>query len=339
MRYPGGGWLQRPVPSRATRAPYLLGGMSVAVFLMLVVSGLYLAFFYKPLPQEANQSVRYLIEQAPLGRWIRSVHFWAATFFVVLVALHLIRVWIWAAYRRPRQKNWLVGIGLLGLTGLSLYSGTVLKWDQQGYDALRKGREVAEGLGGWGPWLGDMLSAGEQTLTRLSAMHFVLVPVALTALLVLHLLLVRSQGVSSPPWAVGGEAGTRGRSTAGDITLASYLRRLGVWSLGTMAVTLVLAVLLSPGLGPPPAPTVAMTKPPWYFLWLYPLEQTYGPKALLIGPLVLMLLLIVLPAADLGRVSGRRRPALAAAVILVLLFAGWVNLTLWGGLSGLGHVD
>lgn len=105
-----------PVPAHANTLGYSLGGLTLASLLVLVLTGFLLAQYYNPLPTGANQSVRYIMQQAPLGWFIRSLHYWAAQVMVATLLLHLIRVVVTAAYKRPREVNYLVGVALFAVT-------------------------------------------------------------------------------------------------------------------------------------------------------------------------------------------------------------------------------
>jgi len=144
--------LAYPVPEYANSLPYVLGGITLIGFVILIVTGVVLAQFYHPHPSDAHESVLYIITEAPWGDFIRSVHFWTANLMVVTALLHLIRVFVTGSYKRPREFNWLVGVGLLAVTLGFVFTGTVLKWDQEGVEALAHNWEIGELLGLWGVW-------------------------------------------------------------------------------------------------------------------------------------------------------------------------------------------
>lgn len=163
--------LAYPVPEHANSLPYVLGGITFFGFLVLIATGVLLAQFYHPHPANAHDSVLYIITQAPFGDFIRSVHFWTANLVVVTALLHLIRVFTTASYKRPREVNWLVGLGLLAVTLDFVFTGTVLKWDQEGVEALAHNREIGELLGLWGVWFTNDLTVSAPLLTRLYLGH------------------------------------------------------------------------------------------------------------------------------------------------------------------------
>src|SRR5262249_2195673 len=125
-----------PVPVHANRVAYSLGGLTAFTLAILIATGLILAQFYSPEPTAANESVRPIVQWVWLGRYIRGVHFWAAEAMYVLAILHLLRIYFTGAYKRPREANWLIGVGMFALTIGAMFTGTVLKWDQEGFEAL-----------------------------------------------------------------------------------------------------------------------------------------------------------------------------------------------------------
>src|SRR3970040_1329526 len=104
------------VPEHANSLPYLLGGITLTGFIILFITGIYLAQFYHPHPADAHQSVVYIVPGAPLGDLVRSIHFWTAQIVTVTVLLHMLRVLYSGSYKRPREGNWDVGLGLLAVT-------------------------------------------------------------------------------------------------------------------------------------------------------------------------------------------------------------------------------
>jgi ubiquinol-cytochrome c reductase cytochrome b subunit len=204
---------------------------------------------------------------------------------------------------------------LLLLVTVGLYfSGTVLKWDQEAYEAMLHQLEGARFLGA----LGFLLSEFTQSvpmLVRLYIAHVSILPALLTLLVVGHFFLVKHHGISLSPWDVPGVQ-------SAVETFARHLRLVGAYSLLLLGALMVLAVLLlPPSLGPAPVEGIEVTKPPWLFLPLYTLENLVGLTGLLYAPLALFLLLVLVPLLDRkGPLHpGARRRVLAAGVALVLL--------------------
>lgn len=318
--------LAYPVPRHANAIGYILGGITAVGMLVLIVTGVWLAQFYNPSPEHAHESVEYIINQAPLGRLMRGIHFWMANIVMITVLLHLARTFITGSYRRPREVTWLTGVVLLAITLGLVFTGTVMKWDQEGYEALSHNLEVGELLGGMGVWFSAEFTQSVEVLGRIYIAHVAILTMALIVLVALHFLLVKRHGISPLPSeadaaADGGPAPERGGST-----FAHHLGRMGLIGLALLVLSLVLTLVWVPALGPVPNPKVETTKPPWMFLPLYPFEDWFTVKALLWVPVIIFLGLIAVPFVDRGRyMSPRRRiviVAIGAAVGLALLILG-----------------
>ena len=182
--------LEYDVPEHSNSIRYSLGGMTLSAFSTLVVSGMLLAQFFVPDPARANQSLHYLVDQVYLGWFLRGIHFWSAEVLSVTVTLHLLRVYITASYKKPREVNWLVGVCLLVIMVGLLFTGTVLKWDQEAYEALEHFLWVAGKMGTLGLPLTEEFAKGVPLLNRLYMAHISLLPILAMALLGLHLFFV-----------------------------------------------------------------------------------------------------------------------------------------------------
>ena len=212
--------LQYPVPAHANTLGRSLGGLTAA-FGILLVTGLILAQFYDPAPAAVNQSVRTLVTDTWGGELFRGIHFWAAQAMYVLAALHLLRVFVTASYKRPREGNRLIGIGMFALVIGAIFTGSVLKWDQEGFEALAHNLEIAKLLGGLGFWFTAELSPNVPLLTRLYVAHIAIIPALITALLLTHGALIKRHGIA--PLPVTADASTIGSENSGSsiITNAS----------------------------------------------------------------------------------------------------------------------
>jgi ubiquinol-cytochrome c reductase cytochrome b subunit len=312
--------LAYPVPEHANSLPFVLGGITLFGFIILIVTGVLLAQFYDPSPANAHDSVIYIITQAPFGDIIRSIHFWTANLVVVTALLHLIRVFTTASYKRPREVNWLVGLGLLAVTLGFVFTGSVLKWDQEGVEALAHNREIGELLGLWGVWFTSEFSRSVPILTRLYLGHVTLLPAAFTLLIIAHVYLIKQLGMS--PEAT--ETATSGPPTReqGTSNFLVHLRKLAGYGLLLLSLVGLLAVVWPAPLGQAGVPGAEVTKPPWMFLPFYPLEDLFGIGGLLIGSALLFGLLGLVPFVDRSPwLSPRRRRwiVIAATVLLIVL--------------------
>ena len=144
--------LEYPVPEHANNLAWSLGGVTAAALVILIASGGVLVQFYSPVPETANESVRHIVTDVWGGRFVRGLHFWAAQAMYVTALLHMLRVFFTGSYKKPREANWLIGVAMFGLVTLGLFTGTVLKWDQEGFEALGHNIELGTLLGGAGMW-------------------------------------------------------------------------------------------------------------------------------------------------------------------------------------------
>jgi quinol---cytochrome c reductase cytochrome b subunit, bacillus type len=182
-----------------------LGSATLTAFLVQLGTGVVLAMYYKPHPDHAYESIRNITHDVTLGWLVRGMHRWGASVFIILLFLHMGRVFLFGAYKYPRELNWVVGVLILPLALLMGFTGYLLPWDQTAYWATVVGINL-NGTGPFvGPFLGQFLRGGDEiganTLTIFYAMHMLLLPGALIALITLHLYLVVRLGVVSPPWS------------------------------------------------------------------------------------------------------------------------------------------
>src|ERR1700685_3262510 len=178
---------------------------SVAIFLFLVqaLTGTLLAFNYAPTPGDAYNSLRYILTELTGGRLIRGLHHWGASMMIVVVVLHMVQVFLYGAYKKPREATWMVGVVLLLLTMAYGLTGYLLPWDNRAY----WGTVVATQIAGQAPVLGPYLSRllggegaiGVVTFARFYGLHVLLLPPITTLLIVLHVYLVRKHGVAPAP--------------------------------------------------------------------------------------------------------------------------------------------
>jgi ubiquinol-cytochrome c reductase cytochrome b subunit len=305
--------IQYPVPAHANNIAYSLGGLTAVSLVVLIASGIILAQFYSPDPATANVSVRHIVEGVFLGRFVRSVHYWAAEAMYVLAILHLLRIYFTGAYKRPREANWLIGLGMFALTIAALFTGTVLKWDQEGFEALSHNLELSKLLGGLGFWFGADLSPQTSILVRLYIAHVSMVPGLILVLFALHALLVKYHKISPRP----SNPSETGEPVA---PFTHHLRRLGALGLILLGGLGVLAVAFPPGVGPTPVEGVEVTKPPWIYWWMFTLENWVGLSGILWGSGALFALLVAVPFIDRNpRRFWRHRPIAITLGVLLLV--------------------
>jgi menaquinol-cytochrome c reductase cytochrome b subunit len=205
-----GRWLLfRKVP-KGTNWFYTLGSATLFAFLSQAVTGVFLAMYYRPDPAGgAYESIRNITDTVFLGQFVRGMHLWGASVMVVLVFLHMGRTFLFGAYKYPRELNWVIGVVLLILTMVMALTGYLLPFDQRAYWATVVANNITATGPLVGPYLGDFLRAGPEfgatTLSRFYAIHMLLVPGLIAALIGAHLYLVTKLGTTAPPWSKADE--------------------------------------------------------------------------------------------------------------------------------------
>jgi menaquinol-cytochrome c reductase cytochrome b subunit len=200
MRY----FLFRKVPGD-TNWMQTLGSATLTAFIVQTVTGVILAMYYQPTPQNAYSSIVNITDNVTMGWLVRGMHKWGASVFIILMFLHMGRVFLFGAYKYPRELNWIIGVLLLVMGMTEGFTGYLLPWDQTAYWATVVGINLNGTAPFLGPWLAQFLRAGQEiggeTLTRFYSLHMLLVPGAIIGLITLHLYLVIRLGVTSPPWS------------------------------------------------------------------------------------------------------------------------------------------
>jgi menaquinol-cytochrome c reductase cytochrome b subunit len=200
-----GRWLLfRKVP-KGTNWYYTLGSATLFAFLSQAVTGVFLAMYYRPdASGGAYESIRHVTNEVFLGQFVRGMHKWGSSVMVVLIFLHMARTFLFGAYKYPRELNWVIGVVLLVLTLVMAFTGYLLPFDQRSYWATIVGLNINGSGPLLGPYLSDFLRGGGEftatTLSRFYAIHMLLVPGLIAALIGAHLYLVTKLGTTAPPW-------------------------------------------------------------------------------------------------------------------------------------------
>ena len=197
-------FLFRKVPGDSGWA-HTLGSATLTAFLVQAITGVILAMFYKPSTGEAYSSIQHITNDVTFGWLVRGMHRWGASVFIILLFFHMARVFLYGAYKYPRELNWIIGVLLLILGMFEGFTGYLLPFDQTAYWAT----VVAININGTapfvGPWLASVLRGGAEigpdTLARFYSLHMLVAPGLIFALIGLHLYLVVRLGVTSPPWS------------------------------------------------------------------------------------------------------------------------------------------
>src|SRR3982075_1152081 len=195
--------MQHPVPRQTASWAYVFGSAALTVFALQIVTGILLALLYVPSAGEAWNSLQILNHQVTLGWFIRALHGWGSNFMVAIVLIHMVQVFLFGAYKFPRELTWIVGVLLLLVTLGMSFTGQVLRFDQDAYWGLGIGASIASRVPVAGPWVVGLLLGGPiiagATLSRFFALHVFLIPGLLIAFVGVHVLLVLTLGVNEWP--------------------------------------------------------------------------------------------------------------------------------------------
>jgi ubiquinol-cytochrome c reductase cytochrome b subunit len=329
------------VPANAGSWFYVFGSGTLLCFVLQIVTGTCLAFVYVPSADEAYTSLEYLNYQQPLGWYLRALHYWGSNFMVSIMAIHMAQVFLFGAFKYPRELTWISGCILLLLTLGMAFTGQIMRFDQDAYWGLGIGAAIMGRTPVIGPnlvhWiLGGPIIAGE-TLSRFFTFHVFVIPGLLIALISLHLRLVLTKGINEYP--VPGQ-GVRKETYAEEYeTLLKkegvpfYPKAIdkdlifsGVVMLGILACAAYFGPKGPEGV-PDPTQIDTVPAPDFFFLWIYAALALLPPYMetflLLTAPVVGIALLLALPfLANTGEKSARRRPMAVLGVILVFLTLG-----------------
>ncbi len=229
---------------------HAFGGITYLLFMVLVVTGVLLSFYYRPSPQEAYPSIQYIVSEVPMGWLVRDLHVWSANLIVVALLAHMARVYFAGAYKPPRETNWLIGLLLLFIVLGFGGTGYLLAWDQWAYWTVTEVLDTASKA----PLLGfavevlrgDVLVSGA-TLSRFFALHVIVLPWASFALLVFHFMLARRHGIAPP-------AGRELTREDGIPFFPDHLLRTFIIGVLVLAVTFTAAALFPRPVGDPANP-------------------------------------------------------------------------------------
>jgi quinol-cytochrome oxidoreductase complex cytochrome b subunit len=256
----------KTVPVHSATRWYYFGGITLFLFGIQVVTGILLMFYYRPTTAEGFESVRFIMTRVEFGWLIRSIHSWSANLMIFAAFVHMFSVVFTHAYRPPREVTWASGIVLLGLILAFGFSGYLLPWNQISYFATKVGADVAGSVPVIGATIARVLRGGEDvgaaTLTRFFALHVIVLPLITAGLIVLHVVLVQKNGMSTPPWI----AASRVRQMK--FFPNFFLREAMVWY-GALAVLGALAAIFPWELGEKADPFASAPKgirPEWYFV-------------------------------------------------------------------------
>src|SRR6267378_4106144 len=274
---------EHPVPRSTASWFYVFGSAALVVFMLQVVTGILLAIVYVPSAAEAWNSLQVLNHDVTLGWFIRALHGWGSNFMVAIVLIHMVQVFLFGAYKYPRELTWIAGVLLLLVTLGMAFTGQVLRFDQDAYWGLGIGASISSRVPVLGPALVKLMLGGPiiagATLSRFFALHVFVIPGLLLGLVALHVLMVLTLGVNE--WPMPGRVVRRAtyvqeyhELTAKDGVpfVPHAIWKDIVFSGFILLCIAVCAVLLGPfGPGGQPDPTIIQTapRPDTFFLWIY----------------------------------------------------------------------
>lgn len=329
-----------PVPSNTSSWWYVFGSAATVILVLQVVTGVLLGIVYSPTASDAWNSLQYLDHNLMLGWYLRAIHGWGSDFMIAIVLIHMTQVFLFGAYKYPRELTWIVGVFLLLLTLGMAFTGQVLRFDQDAYWGLGIGASILSRVPIVGGLLVDLMLGGPiiagPTLSRFFDLHVFVIPGILIALVGLHLLMVLRLGINE--WPMPGRLVTK-QTYVQEYNELNHKTGIpfvpdAAWKDAVFAAAILLAVMACAfwfgpfGPSGQPDPTIIQTapKPDAPFLWLYAVLAYLPPQletpVLLIAPVLIIVAMLLLPLAfGEGEKHWTRRPVavLMVAVIAVAL--------------------
>ncbi|MBC5826212.1 MAG: cytochrome b N-terminal domain-containing protein, partial [Candidatus Eremiobacteraeota bacterium] len=298
---------------------YVFGSATLIVFIIQILTGIFLTFYYAPSATTAWESTKFIYDKVLLGQFIISLHSWGASAMIVLMTMHLLQVLLWGAYKRPREVQWIVGVLLFIFTLTMGLTGYLLPWDLNAYFASQVAINIASSVPIVGTatanFLQDGSTMGTLTINRFFGLHVWLTPILLLLLVGAHLAIFRHNGSAGQP---KDEAPVKyGRFYPNQLfmdTLSSVIVFLIIVALSIWSPTPLLAKA-------DPNNSQFIPSPAWYFYALYGILRIAPPSmevvATVVVPGLLVLVLILLPWIDRNpRRALKRRPYLVGLTIL-----------------------
>ncbi len=304
----------------------IFGSLALFLFLIQVFTGILLAINYAPTPGEAYYSLSYIVNELTCGRMIRGLHHWGASMMIVVVVLHMTQVFLYGAYKKPREGTWMVGVILLVITlGFGL-SGYLLPWDNRSYWGTIVTTQIAGQAPFLGPYLQQLMGAengvGAVTFARFYSAHVLMLPPITILLIGLHVYLVRRHGVAP----TADERGAAKKFYPGQVFKDTVAIFVGFTALFVMAVAL--KVPLEPIADP--TNNAYIPRPEWYFLFLFETLKFFKGSLEPIGSVVLpnlaLVVLFLVPFIDRAKPVRLSRRTICISLVAVGAL-GWTALT------------
>ncbi len=304
----------------------IIGSMAVFFFVIQVFTGALLAFNYAPTPGEAYNSVKYIMTELTGGPLIRGLHHWGASMMLIIVVLHMIQVFIYGAYKKPREATWMVGVTLLLITLAFGLTGYLLPWDNRAYWGTVVTTQIASQAPIAGPYLlrllGSQGAVGNVTFSRFYALHTVLLPPLTIIIIGVHIYLVRKHGVAAAP----GDTAPKRKFFPEQVFKDTVGVALAFIILFAMAVVAKVPLERLAD----PTDTAYIPRPEWYFLFLFQFLKFFKGSLEVVGSVVLpgvaVLTLFLIPFIDRGPMIRLGKRTFAITFVLLAAIA-WTGLT------------
>ncbi len=333
-----------PVPKSTASWWYVFGSAALSLLILQIITGIFLALVYSPSASNAWESLHYINNNLPLGWFLRAMHGWGSNFMVAVVVVHMAQVFLFGAYKFPRELTWLLGVGLLFLTLGMAFTGQVMRYDTDAYWGLGIGASIASRVPIVGPYAVHALLGGPiiggATLTRFFALHVFVLPSLLLGFSGLHTWLVLKLGVNE--WPMPGRI-VRRSTYVQEYNQLAHKDGIAfvpgaVWkdlwfTAGIYAAVALCAVVFGPfGPGGQPNPTniQVVPKPDYFFLWIYSI-LSYLPDSLetpflLVAPVIGIAVLVALPfVAGEGEKHWSRRPVAVLTLVTLAVSLAILN--------------
>ncbi|MGH9511835.1 MAG: cytochrome b N-terminal domain-containing protein [Terriglobales bacterium] len=328
--------LEHPVPKESKWA-YVFGSATLFSFVLQAVTGVVLATMYVPSTSSALDSLNHIQNDALFGHIVRGMHYFGASAMFLFIGIHMLRAFLYASYKYPREVNWISGVLLLMLTITMGFTGQLMRWDQNAIWSVNIAAKQAARFPIIGGLMSRLIYGGDHlsglTLTRFFDLHVFVIPATMIAIIGLHLYLVLYNGISEPP-----KAGAPVNPATYKAQYKQLLDKEGVpfwpdaaWrdalfgSLVIAACVALAATVGAPKIVAPADPSVlqASPRPDWYLLWYFAV-LAFSPHALesyiiILAPLLIFGSMLLVPIFNRGERSPSRRPWAVAWIVIVFL--------------------
>ena len=324
-----------PIPHHLKRWWFALGGTPLYLFVVQVITGIALTFYYVPSPEFAYASVEAITTEIRFGWFIRSMHMWSANLMIVAVMLHMLRVFFTGAYRHPRQINWMFGVGLLMVTLAFGFTGYSLIYEQMSYWGATVASNLVNSVPGVGPLLKYFMLGGPEvgpnTLTRFFMLHIGVLPTVIALFIAGHVYLIRTHGVKELHFE--------------DEKVTQEERFFKFWPdhvttellIGVLLMYLltILALIFPADLGEPANPnqTPPHIKPEWYFFASFRLLKLMSLQASVLLTGVLLASIFFWPFIEEQLNKRFKLPEIVSILLGLLIFLGFLAFTVWEALA------